>query len=464
MLFNAPEFVFLFLPITAAVYFLLNRLRLIQAAAAFVLCASIFFYGYWDPKYILLMFFSVSFNYVTGNALRRHYLAERHHSSKALLAFGIAINLLLLGYYKYTGFLVENVNRLFLFLHPDSQAPFSIPHIILPLAISFHTFQQIAYLVDRYRGDTHNYSFWRYGLFVVFFPQLIAGPIVHHREMIPQFDQLKRRFWNWNNASVALYLFSLGLFKKVLIADKLSVFVNQGYPNAETLSLLDGWVTTLCYTFQLYFDFSGYCDMATAAGLFLNIDISQNFNSPYKATDIQDFWRRWHMTLSRWLRDYLYIPLGGNRYGPARTYLNLFLTFLLGGIWHGAGWTFVIWGLMHGLGTSVQRYWSSCGRRLPDRAGRVVTFLFVHFTWVFFRATSLPEATSMLSAMFGFHGIVSRNLGNSLRYAAFLIPVALITFLAPNSFEQARKMAQERTTRQAIIRALFAGLLFGLYP
>ncbi len=271
-----------------------------------------------------------------------------------MLIVGILGNLLLLGYFKYADFFISNFNV-------AVGSNISLLHITLPLAISFFTFQQIAYLVDSYKGKVRKHNFISYTAFVTFFPQLIAGPIVHHSEMMPQFENIKNKIINKNNIAKGFFIFSLGLFKKVIIADTFAIWTKSGFDTSLTLNFLEGWATSLSYTFQLYYDFSGYTDMAIGAALFFNIHLPINFNSPYKATDIQDFWRRWHITLSRFLRDYVYIPLGGNRKGNYRTYLNLFLTFLVGGIWHGAGWTFIFWGFLHGVAIVVNRLWKNWG-------------------------------------------------------------------------------------------------------
>lgn len=332
------------------------------------------------------------FNYVIGNSLNENFTQVRIHKH-TLLAFGIMCNLILLGYFKYTDFFLENFNLAF-----DGSVP--LLHLALPLAISFFTFQQIAYLVDSYRGETTEYDFLNYALFVTFFPQLIAGPIVHHTEMMPQFASKWNLVKNYKNISTGLFVFSIGLFKKVVIADKFAQWATAGFDNAETLNFIEAWVTSLSYTFQLYFDFSGYTDMAIGAALLFNIKLPINFNSPYKALDIQDFWRRWHITLSRFLRDYIYIPLGGNRKGTFRTYNNLLVTFIIGGIWHGAGWTFVFWGFLHGMALVIHRFWKSLGMTIPKPLAWFITFNFINIAWVFFRAKEWEDAIKVLGGMF----------------------------------------------------------------
>lgn len=319
-------------------------------------------------------------------------------SRRAILTAGIVFNLGLLGYFKYADFFVANLNAL--------GADFTLPNVVLPLAISFFTFQQVAYLVDSYRGETQEYDFLNYALFVTFFPQLIAGPIVHHKEMMPQFASRWNLVKRYRNIALGLFIFSMGLFKKVVIADTFAQWATPGFDVAPTLNFFEAWATSLSYTFQLYFDFSGYTDMAIGAALLFNIKLPINFNSPYKALDIQDFWRRWHMTLSRFLRDYLYIPLGGNRKGPGRTYVNLFATFLLGGLWHGASWMFVIWGALHGTALVVNRLWQKAGLVMPKVLAWVVTFNFVNFAWIFFRAEEMDDALKVIKGMVGLGGVV----------------------------------------------------------
>ena len=392
MLFNSYEFIFLFLPITFFIYFYLLNKRLITGAKGFLVFASLFFYSWWNIAYLPLILCSMLFNYTIGTSLGK----EREHkkiTKKQLLSVGIISNLLLLGYFKYSDFFIDNFNLVF-------NTDIKLLHLALPLAISFFTFQQIAYLVDSYRGETREYDFLNYALFVTFFPQLIAGPIVHHKEMMPQFANKWNLAKNYKNIALGLFIFSIGLFKKVVIADTFAVYATAGFDTATSLTFFEAWTTSLSYTLQLYFDFSGYTDMAIGGALLFNIKLPINFNSPYKATDIQDFWRRWHITLSRFLRDYIYIPLGGNRKGGFRTYNNLMITFLLGGLWHGAGWTFVFWGFLHGVALSIHRAWSNLGFKMWTWLAWLVTFNFVNITWIFFRAKEWDDAVKVLKAMF----------------------------------------------------------------
>ena len=404
MLFNSYEFIFVFLPITFFIYFYLNHKRLTEASKGFLVCSSLIFYSWWNVAYLPIILSSMVFNYVIGRSLNKTCKDKsKGFSKKSILIFGIVFNLSLLGYFKYTDFLIENFNLAF-----SSDA--DLLHLALPLAISFFTFQQIAYLVDSYRQETKEYDFLNYALFVTFFPQLIAGPIVHHKEMMPQFAKTRNKVKNYRNIAMGLFIFSIGLFKKVVIADTFAVWATNGFDVATTLNLFEAWATSLSYTFQLYFDFSGYTDMAIGLALLFNIRLPVNFNSPYKATNIQDFWRRWHITLSRFLRDYVYIPLGGNRKGGFRTYNNLMATFVLGGLWHGAAWTFVFWGFLHGLALIIQRIWSKLGIKLWTWLAWLITFNFVNITWVFFRAKEWDDAVKVLSGMVGLSGVYIENL------------------------------------------------------
>ncbi|BAF72485.1 MBOAT family O-acyltransferase [Sulfurovum sp. NBC37-1] len=397
MLFNSYEFIFAFLPFTFFVYFYLNQKRLTEAAKAFLVFASLFFYSWWNIAYLPIILVSMLFNYVVGVSLSK----KNEHSKvgkRNLLIFGIAANVALLGYFKYADFFIENVNYV-------AGSHLSLLHLALPLGISFFTFQQIAYLVDSSRGETKEYDFLNYANFVTFFPQLIAGPIVHHAEMMPQFAAKRNKVRHYSNIAKGLFIFSIGLFKKVVIADTFAQWANSGFDVATSLNFFEAWATSLSYTFQLYFDFSGYTDMAIGAALLFNIKIPINFNSPYKAVSIQDFWRRWHITLSRFLRDYIYIPLGGNRRGKYRTYYNLMVTFLIGGIWHGAGWTFLFWGFLHGIALVIQKAWDALGFKLHTLLAWFITFNFVNIAWVFFRAKEWNDALKVLLGMAGANGM-----------------------------------------------------------
>jgi alginate O-acetyltransferase complex protein AlgI len=394
MIFNSFEFIFVFLPIIFVGYFLLNKFNF-TAAKVWLLLGSLFFYSWWNPSYLPLILVSLIVNYSFGTLLGRNSQLRRR---KTFLTIGIIFNVAMLGFFKYYDFFLYNLN-----IALDTN--FNLLHLLLPLAISFYTFQQIAYLVDSYRGETKEYNLLNYSLFVSFFPQLIAGPIVHHSHVMSQFNNSANRKMNWKNISMGLFIFSIGLFKKVAIADTFAVWANNGFSNYATLTFFDGWVTSLAYTFQLYFDFSGYSDMAIGAGLLFNIQLPINFNSPYKALNIQDFWRRWHITLSQFLTRYIYIPLGGSRVSPSRTYINILIIFFISGFWHGAGWTFVAWGLMHGIASVVNRAWTKAGFKLHKLLAWFLTFQFVNATWVFFRAPDFLTAITVLKSMLGMNGV-----------------------------------------------------------
>jgi len=404
MLFNSYVFIFAFLPIVFAGTILLGRYSH-HLAALWLGLASLTFYAAWDSGFVLLLITSICFNYGAGYTLSH----KNTRQPKIILTSAIVVNLLLLGYFKYANFFINSTN---------SMLGFQIPglDIILPLGISFFTFTQIAFLVDTYRGLAREYNFVHYLLFVTYFPHLIAGPIIHHKQLMPQFAQPETYRFNVDNVAVGLSIFVLGLVKKVLIADNLAIYATPIFSAAESgvdLMFFEAWAGALAYTLQLYFDFSGYCDMAIGISLMLNIRLPMNFNSPYKAISIIDFWRRWHMTLSAFLRDYLYFPLGGNRKGPARRYINLMATMLLGGLWHGAGWTFIIWGGLHGAYLMINHAWREIKVRLgwsdsgtfAGLCAGALTFLAVVVAWVFFRAETFSGAFVMLTGMAGLHGI-----------------------------------------------------------
>ncbi|WP_059050119.1 MBOAT family O-acyltransferase [Paenibacillus senegalimassiliensis] len=444
MLFNSYEFIFIFWPVSFIVYFLLNRFCPPLVGKLWLAVASLFFYSYWSIKSLPLILASIAFNYVMGRTIS-HAAAKPIRLRKALLTVGITGNLLLLGYYKYADFFITNVNSLF-----DSHI--RLLELALPLGISFFTFTQIAYLVDAYRGNAKEYSIVSYVLFVTFYPHLIAGPILHHKEMMPQFDRVRSKHIIPGNVARGLFVFCIGLFKKVVIADTLAPIATQGFDVSSGLGFIEAWTTSLAYTFQLYFDFSGYSDMAIGIALLFNIKLPINFNSPYKAVSIQDFWSRWHMTLSRFLKDYIYIPLGGNRKGTYRTYFNLIATFLIGGFWHGAGWTFIIWGLLHGVAQVSQRLWQRTGIALPRWCGWLITFLFINATWVFFRAKTWDDALKVFRGMFSFDGLhFSLDLASQVLLIAAAAAVALFVH---NSMEWTARF-KPTVKYAAIIAGLF---------
>ena len=393
MLFNSYVFMCLFLPVTLLVFFQLGRMRLTVAARAWLVLASLGFYAYWNPIYLCLLLLSIWFNYSLGGLICRSLKAARHKRAKVFASVGIAANLGALIYYKYAAFLLGTACGL-------SGAHLSIPDIILPLGISFFSFTQIAYLVDVYRGEVEDYEPIGYSLFVTFFPHLIAGPILYHKSVIPQFYSPKMFVFNNRRFALGLFVFITGLAKKVLIADNIAPWANVIFEHASRVNIIEAWVGTICYTFQLFYDFCGYSDMALGLGLMLNIALPLNFDVPYRSFSIVEFWRRWHISLSAFLRDYLYIPLGGNRNGEGRRYVNLFLTMLIGGLWHGAGWTFVVWGALHGAYLVINQLWRRLEIKTEPAIAWCCTFASVMVAWVFFRAKTLSDATSILSAMF----------------------------------------------------------------
>jgi alginate O-acetyltransferase complex protein AlgI len=422
LLFNSYVFILMFFPIVFVGYFILLKLNLKSVAKGFLVLASLYFYGYWNVAYLPIILVSILVNFLIA-----YVINKENRSKKAILIAGIIFNCGLLGYYKYSDFFLENVNTVL-------QTNFPLLQLALPLAISFFTFQQVAYLVDTYRGETKGYSFLDYIFFVTFFPQLIAGPIVHHSEIITQLQEPGKYKMNSANISKGLYIFAIGLFKKVIIADTFAIWATNGYNNVESLTLIDSWIATMSYTFQLYFDFSGYCDMAIGLALFFNLKLPMNFNSPYKAVNIQDFWRRWHITLNRFFTQYVYFPLGGSRVGKVRTYFNIFIIFFISGFWHGAGWTFIIWGTMHGLASIVYRAWSQLGLKLPKVIAWFITFLFVHLAWVYFRSPDVATAHTMISKMFNFTELqvphrlaaIIENAGLSLQPATLFFDLKLV--------------------------------------
>ena len=397
------------------------------------------------------------FNYVIGNSLNtKKEENKKSFSKKSILIFGIVANLSLLGYFKYADFFIENFNIVV-------QTNINLFNLLLPLAISFFTFQQIAYLVDSYRQETKEYDFLNYALFVTFFPQLIAGPIVHHSEMMPQFANKWNAVKKYKNIALGLFIFSIGLFKKVVIADTFAVWASAGFDTATTLNLFEAWATSLSYTFQLYFDFSGYTDMAIGIALLFNIKLPINFNSPYKARNIQDFWRRWHITLSRFLRDYVYIPLGGNKISSFRTYSNLLATFVIGGLWHGAGWTFIFWGFLHGMALVIHRAWSNLGFKMWTWLAWLITFNFVNIAWVFFRAKEWDDAVRVLGAMFSLDNVVIalslKNISGDLFTILWIIAGFILVLFFKNTVEKAKELKINYKTLFFTLFCLLAALL-----
>ncbi|SDM99534.1 D-alanyl-lipoteichoic acid acyltransferase DltB, MBOAT superfamily [Janthinobacterium sp. OK676] len=401
MLFNSWIFLFAYLPVTVAGFFILGRRKQLWAAA-WLAAASLFFYAYWDYRYLPLLLGSVVFNYGCAAWLAASPPARK----KWILAAAIAANLGLLAYYKYAGFFLASLAQLL-------ERPMPALHVILPIGISFFTFTQIAFLVDTCKGKVQESRFVHYLLFVTYFPHLIAGPVLHHKEMMPQFADRRTFRLSASNIAIGSTIFFIGLAKKVLVADNIGAYAAPLFSDPVAPSLLVAWAGVLAYAFQLYFDFSGYSDMAIGLSRLFGVRLPLNFDSPYKSRNIAQFWRRWHMTLSRFLRDYLYIPLGGKRCGPLRRYLNLMITMVLGGLWHGAGWNFIVWGALHGAYLAIHKGWSAVARqwhlpsdtRVVNILATILTFTAVCLAWVFFRAPDLATALTIIKGMAGGFGL-----------------------------------------------------------
>ena len=502
MLFNSYIFIFLFFPLCLLGFYRIKQ-KNATAAKIWLTGFSLWFYGYFNLRYLLIMLFSILFNYgvyllimradsiaqmaKTTNTINTNNSVSKKgdtvisvlQNKKMIMLAGVGANLLLLFYFKYYDFFVENVNVIF-------GSSFALKNILLPLGISFFTFQQISFLVDTYRGELDDCGFVDYALFVSFFPQLIAGPIVTHDEMLPQFKAINTKKWDEEGFTRGLFIFVIGMGKKVLIADTFGNAVNAGFGMVDALGSVDAILVMIFYTLQLYFDFSGYCDMAIGIGKMLGIEIPLNFNSPYKATNIIDFWKRWHITLSRFFTKNIYIPLGGNRKGAARMYVNLFIVFFLSGIWHGAGWNFILWGVMHGVLYCVTRWWqiheknrkaskqdagvtktkSGIVTSITNAFSILATFLYVNIAWVFFRSETISQAFAFLNRIFTggialpqktiydpfnldefwyvmkiLH-LTNFSFSNYILMIVFTIVILLVTFFGKNVHEMAKAWKQ----------------------
>lgn len=398
MLFNSYIFVFVFFPICLLGYYVLLQKGKPGGTKVFLTAMSLWFYGYFNLSYLLIMVCSIAGNFLFHRLLSREKLRLRR---RAVMILAVALNLGVLFYFKYFDFFLDTVNGV-------CGTGFVLRGILLPLGISFFTFQQISFIVDTYRGEVADCSLPEYALFVSFFPQLIAGPIVNHSEMLPQFRAFGTKNADWERIAGGFTLFVLGLAKKVLLADTFGAGVDYGYENLAVLGRADAGLVILFYALQLYFDFSGYCDMAVGIGRMLGIEIPVNFNSPYKAVNIVDFWKRWHITLNRFFTKYVYIPLGGNRKGEGRMYVNLLLVYFFSGLWHGAGFHFIVWGMLHGVLYVITRFWqrhvrvgrkseaSGIIHKVMTAVSQIATFLYVSVAWVYFRAESIAQANALL--------------------------------------------------------------------
>ena len=382
MLFNSYLFVLLFLPICVGGYYFLNNISQYKLGMIWLLGMSLWFYGYYNLYYLQIMIISIVCNYMCYLLLR---ICRKQKIKGAICGIGVLCNVGTLFYFKYYDFFLQNINKIF-------NTEYALSNIMLPLGISFFTFQQISFLIDTYRNETGECDFLHYACFISFFPQLVAGPIVTYSELVPQFQDAERKKINWESISSGIFRFSHGMAKKVLIADTFGKIVDLGYSTVLYIDSTNAIITIVAYTFQIYFDFSGYCDMAIGIAKMLNISIPENFDSPYKADTVKEFWRRWHMTLTRFLTKYVYIPLGGNRKGEARSYINILIVFLVSGLWHGAGWGFVLWGIGHGLAQVFERIMKEKIFLIPSAVRKIILFVFINIMWIFFRANSAKEA------------------------------------------------------------------------
>ena len=451
MVFSSYLFLFAFLPLVLGGYYLLSLFKNPIYQRLFLIGASLFFYGYFNPSYLLIIVVSIFINYLLASCIS----GSNGTFQTVLFWLGVLFNVWLLGYFKYRDFFVENINTLF-------HTSFVLKHIALPLGISFFTFQQLSFLVSIRKGEEKLERFDDYCIFVLFFPQLVAGPIVLYSEMVPQFKDPQRRYWNWENASKGMYIFIIGLFKKAVIADTLALFADTGFAS-QSLGFCAAWATSLSYTFQVYFDFSGYSDMAVGLGKLFNIDLPFNFRSPYQSESISEFWRRWHITLGRALQSYIYFPLGGSRNGKLRTYRNLLLTFLVSGLWHGAAWTFVLWGLLHGLVNTLERVFAKPLSHVPHWVRVGCTFLIVNALWVLFRAESFESAAVVYRGMVNFGNLNLLQVGylavdgfvgvplamNTAYVLAALAALTLVCFRAKNSCRMLEDFTWRKVTMWA---------------
>jgi alginate O-acetyltransferase complex protein AlgI len=486
MLFNSYQFLFVYFPVVLAGFFWISRQSKILSAL-WLGVASLVFYGYWNPSFVLLLLASIAFNYAAGYMISRYRLRSSRQS-RLILIFAVVANLALLAYFKYANFFIQAAGSVI----GESLTPLDI---VLPLGISFFSFTQIAFLVDAHRGVAKEYNFIHYLLFVSYFPHLIAGPVLHHKQIMPQFTHAGTYRISADWIAAGMMIFTIGLAKKLLLADSLATGASPLFRFAESggiPTLIEAWSGTLCYALQLYFDFSGYSDMAIGLSLCFGIALPVNFASPYKAKSIIEFWQRWHITLSQFLKEYLYIPLGGNRAGVGRWYLNIFLTMLLGGIWHGAGWTFIAWGATHGVLIVLNHFWRAWPQRpsIPAALCWLLTFASVTCAWILFRASNLDAALNIYSGLFGLNGVSlpgflagkfnyylsSIVVTDTLRFdgigtasmwvTTLVLPIALFIALALPNTQEITAYAQSSAPRSesgwspSRACAIFTGILF----
>jgi alginate O-acetyltransferase complex protein AlgI len=398
MIFSSLEFIFIFFPVVFFGYFISNKLRLITFSKVWLIFSSLFFYSYWNINYLPLILSSIFVNFAISKILIEYGNYEKiYFSKKIVLVTGIIFNLSLLGYFKYMDFFIININYL-------SDVNIELFNFALPLAISFFTLQQIAFIIDSYENLVKEKNFINYSLFVTFFPQLIAGPIVHHKEMMPQFDSLKKKILCMSNLKLGFFIFSIGLFKKIILADTFSVWSDFGFSNSASLTFFQAWATSLSYSFQLYFDFSGYTDMAIGLALMFNISLPHNFNSPFQATSIIDFWKRWHMTLTNFIASYIYTPLlmSFKKINLMNAMLATFITMQIAGIWHGAEWKYIVFGTLHSSALVLNHLWKSYKLSLNKIVAWLITFLFINITFTIFRGEDLYQSFTIIKTMFDF--------------------------------------------------------------
>ena len=457
MLFSSYEFLFCFLPITIIGYYLILNAKKVNMARGWLVIEYIIFYRWFNIKYLPIIIVSILINFAIGKGIKKE---DKY--KKIYFIIGATFNVGLLCYFKYYDFFVENINVLF-------KTNWTLKHLLLPLGISFFSFQQLSYLIDVYKGETKDYSLLNFSLFVTFFPQLIAGPIVLHSEIMPQFDDKEKQRLNWDNIASGIFMFSIGFFKKLVIADSFAVWATNGFDSTASLTFYQGWFVSLAYTMQIYFDFSGYSDMAVGIGKIFNIDLPANFLSPYKSTSISEFWRRWHITLGRALSTYVYKPLGGNRKGRVKTYINLLLTFLVSGLWHGAAWTFVFWGLLHGIASVIDRLFRDNNWKINKYVSWFLTFMFVNCAWVFFRAATFERAFEILKAMFSIPsggafnmaGIITNGSIIIIGLVYILLVISLVVTLSfKNTYELAETFDYTTINTVYVVILMMIGISF----
>jgi alginate O-acetyltransferase complex protein AlgI len=464
MIFSSLEFMLVFLPVVGLLFWLARRMAGVPMALAVLTIASLIFYGFygfwmvWRPWDLFLLLGSVVCNFLLSMFIAppvshegQAAIEARGRMSQLLLLVGIVLNLGVLVWFKYASFLSRVA-------HDAGFTDWTLAEQALPLGVSFFTFVEIAYLVDRYNGKARMASFWRFLLFVGFFPHLLAGPIVHHTQMMPQLERPKP---SWNLFALALFIFAVGLAKKTLIADPLAEWANAGFRTAGEQPLLNAWLAVLAYTMQLYFDFSGYSDMAIGLALMFGVQFPWNFLSPYRATSISQFWRSWHITLSNFLRDYVYIPLGGNRCGKVRQAFNLLAVMVVGGIWHGAGWTFMLWGFLHGIALVVNHKFTSAKKWIvPKPLAWALTMVVVVMGWVLFKASSFANAVDMYGSMFTVQRGLLRWEPAMITALPYLLIALLLALFTPNTRRLTEKFEPRLGWSMATGSLLMVSLLY----